>query len=430
MSQQIDLERLVSFLKDRKKLKKSKKGKRKKVKKSLIQDDRQPETGTRSSLISKLGLKRNIEDDSSQVIKDDKYTKLKARAEGGYGTLIYALQKDVKDIQNKFMSGTTFQPAQTPFSRLKSQTQQIGGERFDSIIQAQRQAVEIKKNQDRIEKEAKAELKRIEKEAKEEVKRLEKEAKDEQQRARDEQKELEKRQAESERKEALRADREKAKEIKRLEKEAKDEQQGGLGKSGRTKQLPITGFTIAQGMRALTDYLPPVTQQDQPDLPFGRPRPEFDPNEQTPFYRSTKDRLETPVLRDILEGGGADSTFTSEDLGVQLPQGDAPVEETTMTQEEIPQGDMDSSMTDEALLGLSTGMVDEALLGGGGAQEADVAEPVVSPKRKGGRPTGSKNKPKPPPSDPSQVAIIGSSALVKRTPSSKTPVNTPVGSMI
>jgi hypothetical protein len=239
---------------------------------------------------------------------------------------------------------------------------------------------------------------------------------------------LEKRQAESERKEEevtrllkIRADRERAKEAKQLEKEAK-EQQGVLRQSGRTKQLPITGFTIAQGMRTLTDYLePPAPVADQPDLPFGRPRPEFDPNEPTPFYRSTKDRLETPVLRDILEGGGADSTFTSEDLGVQpeeLPQEELPQEE--VPQEELPQEEV--SMTDDNLLGMSEGMAE--------SPDVNVTPPnITPPKRKGGRPVGSKNKPKPPPSDPSQVAMIGSSALVGRSPKGKTPANTPAGSM-
>jgi len=69
-----------------------------------------------------------------------------------------------------------------------------------------------------------------------------------------------------------------------------------------------------------------------------------------------------------------------------------------MTQEEMPQEELppaqDESMTDEALLSLSTGMpevppsisnTDENLLGGGGS--------AITPKKRG-RPAGSKNKPK------------------------------------
>jgi hypothetical protein len=86
-------------------------------------------------------------------------------------------------------------------------------------------------------------------------------------------------------------------------------------------------------------------------------------------------------------------------------------------------------------------MTDDALLGGGASDVtggdaepvAEVAEPVAEvkpPKKKGGRPAGSKNKPKPPPSDPNQVAILGGSSVVGRTPKGKTPANTPSGSAV
>ena len=424
----IDLQQLASFLKKVSKKRKAKKAKRKK---GLIET--RQESATRQSMIDKLGIKQNVTDAKVET----SYDKLKKRAEGGSLSLIYALQKDVKDIQNRFMGGSV-QPQERPrgVGRVAQQTGfQDKNASFDSAIQAQRVATENKKNQDRIEKEAKAELKRIEAESKAEVKRIEKEVKAEQKRARKEQNELEdrieqqeyeekqnrKQQIVRERIDKARDDKERAKEAKELK-----EQQGVLGTSAKKKQSTITNYTIAQGMRTFTDFAPNPPDigggGGLPPLPFNRQRDQYDPLEPAPFYRSIADRIEAPVLQEVL------------DAMTRLPQGEDAVEGITMTQEELPQEelplevpDMDSSMTDEALLGLSTGMTespqsppDESALLGGGA---------VSPKKRG-RPAGSKNKAKPVASDPSQVAMIGSSALVRRTPSGKTPANTPVGSMI
>jgi len=408
MSERINLqtmEQLATFLAKASKKRKAKKSKKLlKKKKGKVLDTRQ-ETTTRQAIINKLGINENVINAKAET----SYDKLKKRAEGGSLSLIYALQKDVKDIQNRFMMGPN-QPQERPSLRgVRGQgvTQQTGfasqdkNASFDSAIRAQREATENKKNQDRIEKEAKAELKRLEAESKAEVKRIEREAKEEQVRARKEQNQLEERIAQQEyeekqtrkqlivreRLDKARDDKEAKAELKRLEKEAKEEALPFKGK--KTIQRPITSYTIAQGMRTFTDFAPNPpdigNSSGLPPLPFNRERDQYDPLEPTPFYRSTADRVEAPVLQEVLDA-------------MTAPQEDA-VEGIYMTQEETPQEELppaqDESMTDEALLSLSTGMPevpltnppnqDENLLGGGGS--------AITPKKRG-RPAGSKNKPK------------------------------------
>ncbi len=432
MSERINLqtmEQLATFLakaSKKRKGKKSKKSKKGKKGKPQVLD-----TSTRQAMLNKLGIKQNVID----AKEDTAYDKLKKRAEGGSLSLIYALQKDVKDIQSRFMGGSV-QPQVRP-KGVGRVTQQTGFQdknaSFDSAIQSQRQATENKKNQDRIEKEAKAELKRLEAESKAEVKRIEAESKAEQKRARKEQRELEDRIEEQEKQEAqtrkqlivreridkARDDKERA----RREKEAIEEAPPFKGK--KTIQRPITSYTIAQGMRTFTDFAPNPpdigNSSGLPPLPFNRQRDQYDPLEPTPFYRSTADRIEAPVLQEVLDAMIAGNQ--------EFPP---PQEEFPPPQEEFPPP-QDESMTDEALLGLSSGMTEEvsnSALGGGGsvAQETSVASP--SPKKKGGRgrPAGSKNKPKPVPSEPSQVAMIGSSSVTGKTIKGKTPANTPSAS--
>jgi hypothetical protein len=452
MSQKIDLEQLASFLKDRKKDRRKKQKKKKKKKFKLVVLDGRQETQTRSGIVNKLGIQENVTD----ARKEPAYDKLKKRADEGSLNLIYALQKDVKDIQTRFMGGP-IQPQQTPFSpfprvkpqQLTAQGLQDRNASFDLAIKAQTEAREIKKNQDRIEKEAKAEVKRLEAEAKAEVKRLEKEAKEEQARARAEQKalikeqtkinkELEKQLSEQERKDEevtrllkVRADRERAKDQK--------------------KQSLISNYTIAQGMRTFTNFLPNPPDigggGGLPPLPFNRERDQYDPLEPTPFYRSTADRIEAPVLQEVLDSLSAPAPPPPS----EADQPEFQQEESDQQEEsEFPPPEDESMdfMTDDALLGggasdvtggdvTTTGKEDQALE----EDEALVEETpvkkkvvisgepiVVSGKKKGGRPLGSKNKPKPVPSDPSQVAMLGGSSVVGRTPKGKTPANTPSGS--
>lgn len=435
MSQKIDLEQLASFLKDRKKdRRKKQKNKKKKKKFKLVVLDGRQETQTRSGIINKLGIQENVTDSR----KEPAYDKLKKRAEGGSLNLIYALQKDVKDIQNRFMFGP-IQPQERPVgvrgqsSQTKQQTGFASQDRnasFDLAIKAQTEAREIKKNQDRIEKEAKAEVKRLEAEAKAEVKRLEKEAKDEQVRARAEQKalvkeqtrinkELEKQLSEQERKDEevtrllrARADRDRAKDQK--------------------KQSTITNYTIAQGMRTFTDFAPNPPDigggGGLPPLPFNRQRDQYDPLEPAPFYRSTADRIEAPVLQEVLDSFSAPAVEGGEMEG----------------ESEFPQPDDQSMdfMTDEALLGGGasgdlTGdtldVPDQEVAGEETPAKKKVVvsgEPIVVSGKKKGRPAGSKNKPKPVPSDPNQVARLGGSSVVGRTPKGKTPANSPSGSAV
>jgi hypothetical protein len=446
MSQKIDLEQLASFLKDRKKDRRKKQKKKKKKKFKLVVLDGRQETQTRSGIVNKLGIQENVTD----ARKEPAYDKLKKRAEGGSLNLIYALQKDVKDIQNRFMGGA-IQPQQTPFSpvprvkpqQLTAQGFQDRNASFDLAIKAQTEAREIKKNQDRIEKEAKAEVKRLEAEAKAEVKRLEKEAKEEQARARAEQKALVKEQTKinkelekqlSEQEKQLSEQELKDEEVKRLL-NARERRERAKEK----KQSTITNYTIAQGIRTFTDFAPNPPDigggGGLPPLPFNRQRDQYDPLEPAPFYRSTADRIEAPVLQEVLD------SFS------------APPADDSAVAEEFPTGGEDESMdfmTDEGLLGGGASeMTTSDVTGGdvtttGEALEEETpakkkvvvsGEPIVVSGKKKGRPAGSKNKPKPPPSEPSQIARLGGSSVVGRTPKGKTPanspsVNTPSGSAV
>jgi hypothetical protein len=94
--------------------------------------------------------------------------------------------------------------------------------------------------------------------------------------------------------------------------------------------------------------------------------------EPTPFYRSTSDRIERPSLREVLSEGSAFFTqpYQTEEAIAELPQEEA-------TYAELPQEEPPIEPEQVALL-------DE--------QVAPAPEP--SPKKKGGRPKGSKNKPK------------------------------------
>jgi hypothetical protein len=386
MSQKIDLEQLASFLSNRKKARRKKQKKKKKKKFKLVVLDGRQETQTRSDIINKLGIQENVTD----ARKEPAYDKLKKRAEGGSLSLIYALQKDVKDIQNRFQQQpqqTAFSPF-TPFPRAVSQQTAFQDKNlsYDSAIEAQRVATENKKNQDRIEKEAKAEVKRLEKEALAVVKKLEKQAKDEQKRVIKEQALLEKRlkkqaEAEQERQTKL-IKTEVFEEVKRVK------NPNVRKKLGKVSVIPLT---IAQGMRTFTDFKPNPPDIGQggglPPLPFNRERDQYDPLEPTPFYRSTADRIENPVLQEVLDAYTAVPTEDS----FSIP-------------------DLEGVEDDEE-------QVDDALLGGGASEmtttdaeppvqeRAEVAPPPKAPNlvappptapnlRRRGRPAGSKNKSK------------------------------------
>lgn len=419
MSDKFVLEQLASFLKDtnKERSKRRKERKMKKVKK-VKKFKRVVDSDTRSGIIKKLSIPENVTD----ARKEPAYDTLKKRAEGGSLSLIYALQKDVKDIQSRFMGGA-IQPQERPIG-VRGPGFQDRNASFDLAIKAQTEAREIKKNQDRIEKEAKAEVKRLDAEAKAEVKRIEKETRDEQARARAEQKELVKQQA------SINKDLEKqlaAQEKQLAEQRRKDAEVTRLLKvrgDRERKQSLISNYTIAQGMRTFTDFAPNTPDigggGGLPPLPFNRQRDQYDPLEPAPFYRSTADRAEAPVLQEVLDSFSAPAV-----------EGSLPME-----------GESEFPVPDDQSMDF---MTDEALLGGGASGVTEVAEPDTEPvaepvaesnsvkpqKKKAGRPAGSKNKPKPPPNDPSQVAMIGGSSVIGRTPpKGKTPANTPSGSAV
>jgi hypothetical protein len=376
MSQKIDLEQLASFLSNRKKARRKKQKKKKKKKKfKLVVLDGRQETQTRSDIINKLGIQENVTD----ARKEPAYDKLKKRAEGGSLSLIYALQKDVKDIQNRFQQQpqqTAFSPF-TPFPRAVSQQTAFQDKNlsYDSAIEAQRVATENKKNQDRIEKEAKAEVKRLEKEALAVVKRLEKQAKDEQKRVIKEQALLEKRLKKQ-------AEAEQERQTKLIKTEVLEEvervKNPNVKKLSKARVIPLT---IAQGMRTFTDFKPNPPDIGQggglPPLPFNRERDQFDPLEPTPFYRSTADRIENQVLQEVLDSYTA---LPTEDSFSDFPE------------QSIPDlvGVEDVQEDDEALLDVEPDAVEEV------AEPVAVEEVAVTPppKKKVGRPAGSKNKPK------------------------------------
>ena len=385
MSQKIDLEQIASFLKDRKKERrkkmKKKKAKRKGKKfKLVVLDGRNvSDSDSRQGMINKLGINQNVTDAKIET----SYDKFKKKAEGGSLNLIYALQKDVRDIQSRFMGGA-IQAQERPTGLRGIQSLNTRGIQslntnasYDSAIEAQRVATENKKNQDRIEKEAKAEVKRLEKEAQAIVKRIEKEAKDEQKRVMKEQALLE----------------------KRLQKQAKDDRtliktevleevgvvkikKPNVKKLSKARVIPMT---IAQGMRTFTDFMPNPPDigggGGLPPLPFNRERDQYDPLEPTPFYRSTADRIEAPVLQEVLdsfsaggvEGGG--SEFPTPD-DAEFEYQSIPVLEPLLEEEEEVDGEVQVGGEVE----VEGGDIDSSL------------SLTPAPKKGRGRPKGSKNK--------------------------------------
>jgi len=386
MSQKIDLEQLASFLSNRKKARRKKQKKKKKKKFKLVVLDGRQETQTRSGMINKLGIQENVTD----ARKEPAYDKLKKRAEGGSLSLIYALQKDVKDIQNQvlgggfgggrlggFGGGQVFGGGRGPVSQQTAfQDKNLS---YDSAIEAQRVATENKKNQDRIEKEAKAEVKRLEKEALAVVKRLEKQAKDEQKRVIKEQALLEKRLQKQ-------AEAEKLRQTKLIKTEVLEEVERVKNPNVRKKlgKVNVIPMTIAQGMRTFTDFKPNPPDIGQggglPPLPFNRERDQFDPLEPTPFYRSTADRIENQVLQEVLDSYTPLPTEDSFEQSIPDLEG---------VEEQDEEGD--SEQVDEPVA------VDEPVQEPAEVvqEPAEVAPPPKAPiLRRRGRPAGSKNKSK------------------------------------
>jgi hypothetical protein len=190
----------------------------------------------------------------------------------------------------------------------------------------------------------------------------------------------------------------------------------------KKKAFVIPPFTQPQGIREVA-----LDMMNPPDIGAGGgmdtlPIPEDYLN--TPTWRSTIDAFERPKLREVL---------------AEPPQEGIPYYADETIAEMPLEGEMDGGTIAE----LPDEGQDSQDFGDGGGDDMADDEPaqsppprrrvvvsgeplVISDKKKGGRPKGSKNKPKPE-TDPNKIAVIGSSALKGGGGArGKTPANSPM----
>lgn len=149
----------------------------------------------------------------------------------------------------------------------------------------------------------------------------------------------------------------------------------------------------------------------------------------TPSWRSTIDAFERPKLREVLAEAPTEIPFYQEETIAEIPlegemDGETIADETIA---ELPDEEQPMEGQDSQDFGDGGGDGDDEPASPAKKKVVISGEPlVVSDKKKGGRPKGSKNKPKPE-TDPNKIAIIGSSALKGGGASSrgKTPANSP-----
>jgi len=374
MAKKIDLEQLAEFLskskKDRKKKRKQRKKKRvKKIKdESVIVDN--TTAPTRKSIVQRLGITENIvrpdirfveAREGERIMKkksDEGFDRLKKNAEGGYGTLIYQLQRDVRDLANRI-------PPPVPYG-------QRGTDKLDIQSGIQRQVEPLRTEV----KSLKSELKKAKLTIGEPVKLDGAEPPPlfipyrprGNQPPRDPSEGISFTQyfsppaspPASQQSEEMLIDL-----TDRPLRETVIPPQRGRKKKITIVGDPITisegNITFAEGMRNPVDI---GGGGGMPTLPTM-----FEP---TPFYRSTSDRIERPSLREVLSEGSAFFTQpyqTEEATYAELPQ-----EEATYAQ--LPQEEPPIEPEQVALL-----------------DEQVAVAPEPSPKKKG-RPKGSKNRPK------------------------------------
>jgi hypothetical protein len=182
----------------------------------------------------------------------------------------------------------------------------------------------------------------------------------------------------------------------------------------KKRQIVISPFTQPQGIREVA-----LDMMNAPDIGAGGgmdtlPLPED--YLKTPSWRSTIDAIQRPMLREVLAEAPQEIPYYGDETIAQIPL----------------EGEMDggtiAELPDEGIAREE----DSQDFGDGGGDEEEVApvEPIApvepSPKKKGGRPKGSKNKPKPE-TNPDKIAIIGSSALKGGGGArGKTPANSPM----
>jgi hypothetical protein len=215
----------------------------------------------------------------------------------------------------------------------------------------------------------------------------------------------------------------------------------GLGNTRKVKQtktnipvrkrpIVISPFTQPQGIREVA-----LDMMNAPDIGAGGGMDTLPiPLLPVPSWRSTIDAIQRPMLREVLAEAPAEIPYYGDETIAEIPL-EGEMDGGTIA--ELPDEGQDSQD-----FGDGGGEED------GGGDEEEVApktparkvivsgEPlVISDKKKGGRPKGSKNKPKPE-TDPDKIAIIGSSALKggggargktpANSPKGKTPANSPM----
>ena len=211
----------------------------------------------------------------------------------------------------------------------------------------------------------------------------------------------------------------------------------GLGNSRKVQQtksnlkakkrpIVISPFTQPQGIREVA-----LDMMNPPDIGGGGGMdnlliPEDYLN--TPTWRSTIDIFERPKLREVLAEAPTEMPYYGDETIAEIPL----------------EGEMDGGTMDgETIAELPDEGQDSQDFGDGGGDDMADDEPaqsppprrrvvvsgeplVISDKKKGGRPKGAKNKPKPE-TDPNKIAIIGSSALKGGGGArGKTPANSPM----
>jgi hypothetical protein len=197
----------------------------------------------------------------------------------------------------------------------------------------------------------------------------------------------------------------------------------GLGNTRKVKQtkstikpkkkpIVISPFTQPQGIREVA-----LDMMNAPDIGAGGGMDTLPiPLLPVPSWRSTIDAIQRPMLREVLAEAPQEIPYYGDETIAEMPL----------------EGEMDGGILDDTM-GTIAELPDEGQdsqdFGDGGGGDEDVAEvaPVEpSPKKKGGRPKGSKNKPKPE-TNPDKIAIIGSPALKGGGGArGKTPANSPM----
>jgi len=185
----------------------------------------------------------------------------------------------------------------------------------------------------------------------------------------------------------------------------------------KKKAFVISSFIPPQGIREVA-----LDMMNAPDIGAGGGMDTLPiPLVPTPSWRSTIDAIQRPMLREVLAEAPQEIPYYGDETIAEMPlEGEmdggtiAELPDEGIAREEIAREEDSQDFGDG---------------GGGILDEEEVAPVEPSPKKKGGRPKGSKNKPKPE-TDPNKIAIIGSSALKGGGASSgrkgKTPANSPM----